>query len=640
MAAANFLLPLKQGVEAVLQCMFVQQLTAGNSVNLRAQRRNAILIGIAHFRLARIGGEHQVVTEEQVGRCGEVDDREQNNKTNERSGHPRPICEIVNPVTARQRNRMSGPCLAPGGLQRVNATNHATPPNAFNQPQFGRPVAEKPRGDYRRLRLIFRWRCRTWRPVFTLFGQVLGTFGAIRSKRHSFDAFCPLNPLKSLQFGFAVAIRWGACHKDPRGESWRRVGPSRHPVNERSIFDDARKGGKQKAARGRRSWARGLAWFGGTLILVLIIVVAGALFLVSRGPVELSAIRSMAEKTIAEQIAGGADIRVGSGSIAFEGSYDPIVILEDIEIAGPDGAYSGRANRVVLSVPLDNALGGDFRPNIADGDGLAIRLAMPAMRMTAQSDDGTSPLVGQAQLESLHRHLADIAAMVEDIGIKRVSLTNSRVEVSNSSAPGLVAWRLSDLDGEMRVDAAGALSLSLSGSGRSGRWSAAVSRTSRDGGGTNISVTASDLTWTDLVSEERHAAMSQIPKMPVYPQLEAAFSETGDLLTAQLLMTLGAGYVVLGREDAVLLDEATVRVEWDRDKRRFVVHPSAFHLGETALNIGGFINPPRAIDGPWGIFFGIRDAQFRPKDVEGPPINQQIDDRLIRFASSQGQSSN
>ncbi len=378
--------------------------------------------------------------------------------------------------------------------------------------------------------------------------------------------------------------------------------------------------GKQKAVRGRRSWARRLAWFGGTLILVLIVIVAGALILVSNGPVELSVVRSTAERTIAKHLAGNADVRVGSGRIAFEGSYDPIVILEDIEIADPGGAYSGRANRLVLSVPLDSALSGDFRPNIADGDGLAIRLAMPAAGAAAGGDGGTSSLVGQAQLESLHRHVADIAIMADDLGMERITLTNAQVEITDTSASNPATWHVADLDGEMRVDQAGALSLSLSGSGRSGRWSAAITRTDRDGGGTALSITASDLTWTDLVSEERQAGMSQIPKIPVYPQLEAEFSENGDLLTAQLLMTLGAGYVGLGRQDTVLLDEATIRVEWDSDKRHFVFHPSAFRLGETVLNIGGFVSPPKALDGPWGIFFGIRDAQFRPKDVEGPPI--------------------
>ena len=47
--------------------LLVEHLAAGDAVDLRAQRRDAVLIGVLHARLPRDGGADQIVAQHEIG---------------------------------------------------------------------------------------------------------------------------------------------------------------------------------------------------------------------------------------------------------------------------------------------------------------------------------------------------------------------------------------------------------------------------------------------------------------------------------------------------------------------------------------------------------------------------------------------
>ncbi len=52
-----------------LHQLLVEQLAAGDAIDLRAQCRDAVLVGLLHARLARRRGADQIVAQDQIGGC-------------------------------------------------------------------------------------------------------------------------------------------------------------------------------------------------------------------------------------------------------------------------------------------------------------------------------------------------------------------------------------------------------------------------------------------------------------------------------------------------------------------------------------------------------------------------------------------
>jgi hypothetical protein len=89
-------LPFKQGGELFLDARRPHGMMAGQAVELGAQRRDAILVGILHCHLARDGTAEQVVAIDQIGGGANVGGQEENGPAERRSSQPGP-----DPVNAR-----------------------------------------------------------------------------------------------------------------------------------------------------------------------------------------------------------------------------------------------------------------------------------------------------------------------------------------------------------------------------------------------------------------------------------------------------------------------------------------------------------------------------------------------------------
>ena len=67
MALAELALALEQFADLGFHQLLVEQLAAGDAVDLRAQCRDAVLIGLLHARLPGGGGADQIVAQHQIG---------------------------------------------------------------------------------------------------------------------------------------------------------------------------------------------------------------------------------------------------------------------------------------------------------------------------------------------------------------------------------------------------------------------------------------------------------------------------------------------------------------------------------------------------------------------------------------------
>ena len=106
MACRQLRLPVQQLADLVLHQLLVEQLAAGDAVDLGAQRRDAILVGLLHARLARRAGADQVVAQDEVGGGEQVADGDREQRRAGEGGEPRPDGEMPDLVAARDDDRV------------------------------------------------------------------------------------------------------------------------------------------------------------------------------------------------------------------------------------------------------------------------------------------------------------------------------------------------------------------------------------------------------------------------------------------------------------------------------------------------------------------------------------------------------
>lgn len=86
--------------------LLVEQLAAGDAVDLGAKGGDAVLVVVLHAGLARHGRADQVVAQHEIGGGGEVADREHAGKAERDRRHPGADGHVTNLVAARQDHDM------------------------------------------------------------------------------------------------------------------------------------------------------------------------------------------------------------------------------------------------------------------------------------------------------------------------------------------------------------------------------------------------------------------------------------------------------------------------------------------------------------------------------------------------------
>ena len=110
-----------------LDGLLIEKLTACDAVHLRAQRGDAVLVGLLHARLSRRGGADQIVAQDQVRGCKQVADRNGRQSRADQRRHPRTNGKVTDFIAARDDDRMG--LLAVAENRCLPKVFHGLPPN-------------------------------------------------------------------------------------------------------------------------------------------------------------------------------------------------------------------------------------------------------------------------------------------------------------------------------------------------------------------------------------------------------------------------------------------------------------------------------------------------------------------------------
>ena len=106
MALPDLGLPLDQLADLCLHQLLVEHLPAGDAVDLRAQRRNAVLICLLQARLPRRCSVDQVVSEHEVGRRQKIADGYCGEGRADGGDQPRTDLEMTDIIAPRNDDRV------------------------------------------------------------------------------------------------------------------------------------------------------------------------------------------------------------------------------------------------------------------------------------------------------------------------------------------------------------------------------------------------------------------------------------------------------------------------------------------------------------------------------------------------------
>ena len=106
MTGGKLRLPLEEFGDLLLHQLLVEQLAAGDAVDLRTQRRDAVLIGLLDARLASRARPDQVVAQDEVGGGEKVADGNREECGAGNCGDPRPNGEMPDVVAAGDDDRV------------------------------------------------------------------------------------------------------------------------------------------------------------------------------------------------------------------------------------------------------------------------------------------------------------------------------------------------------------------------------------------------------------------------------------------------------------------------------------------------------------------------------------------------------
>ncbi len=100
MALGELRLPGQQFGNLALDELLVENLPARDAVDLRAQGRDAVFIGLLHAGLPRGRGAEQIVAQHQIRSGKQIADRHRSHHRAHEGGEPRPYDEVPDFVAA------------------------------------------------------------------------------------------------------------------------------------------------------------------------------------------------------------------------------------------------------------------------------------------------------------------------------------------------------------------------------------------------------------------------------------------------------------------------------------------------------------------------------------------------------------
>ncbi|WP_245926805.1 AsmA-like C-terminal domain-containing protein [Breoghania corrubedonensis] len=316
----------------------------------------------------------------------------------------------------------------------------------------------------------------------------------------------------------------------------------------------------------------------------------------------------------------GADISLDAVRIDFSGKAAAPLTLLDLTVETKDGSVSAEIPEVRVEKVLSGLLLGDF------GVG-RVKLVRPAVVIDREAN-ATSAFPSAADLA---REVdATIGAAVADFatfGIESVEVDDAELELA-----GPLDRRFRTIDIRIAPDKSGEqMDIDASVAGRAGRWNLRFrSGADNKDGGRWFSVAGADVTLADLLPADYPVRAGRGLGLPLFPQARFHLDADGNLTRGEMRLGVGAGYIRLQDDDAILIDEMLLALSWTPERQQIVLEPSFAAFGDTRIVFHGEIRPPDAKRDNWQFAIEVPQARLKPRDVAGPPLTL---DRGLLFGS-------
>ena len=400
-------------------------------------------------------------------------------------------------------------------------------------------------------------------------------------------------------------------------------------------------GPRLRSARRRvsvRGLARAAAGLGGLVVALAVALVGAFFYLLATGPISLESLKPSLTRSLEERLGAGYRVSIGP-TFLMRGASGIGLGFGGIQIRDGDG-------RTVVSAPggrvgLDFValLGLEVKVRRLELDGLVLKLRVApdgalSVAAAGATDAASIELYAPAANPAPANPPADVnpalmalAAIDALTGTRQpldhVSLMHGHLEVDNEALDKKSIYEDFALSFD-RGDVAA--SIEASARGPAGRWS--LSARARDGATRGLSVEAHDFSLDDilLVSPSRPPFESD---MPISFKVDADLTREAAIKSVKGGFTLGAGYFKLADPDhePFLVDEATGRLGWDADAKRFRLDDVEALAGASHWRIAGWLAPPSQAELAWRSRLESKDTVFAAERPGELPVS--IDDAVF-----------
>lgn len=382
------------------------------------------------------------------------------------------------------------------------------------------------------------------------------------------------------------------------------------------------------------------------VFLLILVAVAVLLVVVLSGPTELGFLKNRIISTLTAALGEGYEASVGRAVLNVDPVYGLVLEVDNIAVRDSRGAIVANVPSTRLDIDPAALLALDFRVPAVElnkaeisiaraengeiflGDSLTARDALRRPqslehRSSADVDFGFPKIAAVFQM--LDSGIEPVVESAISAGLHRFSINSSTIEMWDAKRAQRRRFPRADL--AIVVDpVTTAMRANLATIGQGGRWTAEFERDiDASSGARTLSAVFSQLTLADILPNLGKGKGRVTADIPLYGRAVVRYDSEGAVTDAAARLDFGAGILRFseGRE-AVLLDEATVKLRWDIEEDAIVVQPSTFFSGETRGVVAGKIVPhgDPAI-GRYQFKLESRGAVLSLRDTAAPPLMAQ-----------------
>jgi len=366
-----------------------------------------------------------------------------------------------------------------------------------------------------------------------------------------------------------------------------------------------------------------LAALAGLAMLVAVVTAA----IVLSGSTEVGLVRDRVAAALSARLGPDLAVSVGRAAMRVDPALGLVLELERVEARDAAGAVVLSLPETRLALDVLSLLGLSLvvtRAEIAEPAVALVQDAGGRIRLAGTGSRASDPAGAAGPPPSLPQ-LADavaaadaaIGAFLPEAGIGQLEVVVSNGDVALRDAVSGNVRRFRHVALSARADAgAGEIEAKLAATGWSGPWSGSFSRRIEAASGDHVlSAGVAEITLADIAPS---LAASSAAEIPLFASLDVVVDARG-MRDATLRLDAGAGVLDFGTPDeAVLLDEATLRARWDGAAGEIVVEPSSVHFGPTSGSFTGVIRDEGS--GRMIFAFDSSDTALAARDSDAPPL--------------------